>query len=58
MSKELTFAQQQEITKRLEGYRSNPSNSNKWRYDLFAYIEDLMSQDDETYEPQTAKAES
>lgn len=40
----LTFAQQQEITKRLEGYRTNPSNSNKWRYDLFAYIEELMAE--------------
>lgn len=44
---ELTFEQQQEITKRLEGYRSNPSNSNKWRYDLFAYINEQLAQRDQ-----------
>lgn len=40
---ELTFEQQQEITKILELYRRNPSNSNKYRYQLFAYIDDLLS---------------
>jgi hypothetical protein len=40
---ELTFEQQQEITKILELYRTNPSNSNKYRYQLFAYIDDLLS---------------
>lgn len=40
--KELTVDQQEHITQILEGYRSNPSNSNKFRYDLFAYINELL----------------
>lgn len=43
MCKELTFKQQQEITEILEQYRSNPSNSNKYRYHLFAYIDELLA---------------
>jgi hypothetical protein len=42
MSKEMTFEQEQEVTRILEGYRSNPSNSNKFRYELFAYINELL----------------
>lgn len=40
--RELTFEHQKEITRILEGYRSNPSNSNKYRYELFAYIEEHL----------------
>jgi hypothetical protein len=39
---ELTFAQQQELTKILELYRSNPSNSNKYRFQLFAQINEYL----------------
>lgn len=39
---ELTFEQQKEITRILEGYRANPSNSNKFRYELFAYIDSIL----------------
>lgn len=41
----LTFEQQEEISAILENFRKNPSNSNKYRYELFAYIEDLDSND-------------
>lgn len=40
---ELSFDQQQDITQILEAYRSNPSNSNKYRYELFEYINDLLA---------------
>jgi len=39
---ELTFEQQQEITVILEAYRANPSNSNKYRFELFEYVNKLM----------------
>lgn len=41
---ELTFEQQEEISELLEGYKNNPSNSNKFRYNLFAYIDEVMQQ--------------
>lgn len=39
---ELTLGQQQDITDILENYRNNPSNSNKYRFELFAYINDTV----------------
>jgi len=38
----MTFEQQQEVTRILEAYRANPSNSNKYRFELFAYIDELL----------------
>lgn len=37
-SNDLTFEQQQEVSVILENFRNNPSNSNKYRYELFAWI--------------------
>lgn len=39
----LTFAQSQEIDKYLEDYRKNPSNSNKYRIGLHAYVNELLA---------------
>lgn len=50
---ELSFGQQQEITGILEAYRSNPSNSNKYRHDLFAYVDRRIRQ--ETIKAQIAE---
>jgi len=41
---ELTFEQQKELTAILEDYRNNPSNSNKYRYNLFAKIDEYLAQ--------------
>ena len=41
VKKELTFEQQQEISRIIENFKNNPSNSNKFRYELFAYIESI-----------------
>lgn len=43
LSDELSFEQQQDITKILELYRANPSNSNKYRFELFAKINSIIS---------------
>ena len=43
LSDELSFEQQQDITKILELYRSNPSNSNKYRFELFAKINSIVA---------------
>lgn len=40
----MDFEQQQEVTKILEDYRNNPSNSNKYRFELFAYIDKALEQ--------------
>jgi hypothetical protein len=39
----MSFEQQQEITAILESYRTNPSNSNKYRFELFAYIDKILA---------------
>lgn len=44
----MDFEQQQEITKILEQYRNNPSNSNKYRFELFAYIDKALEQAEQT----------
>lgn len=44
MHNEMTFEQQKEVTTILENYRRNPSNSNKFRFELFAYIDALIQQ--------------
>jgi hypothetical protein len=43
-TKELTFEQCQEIDKYLEDYKNNPSNSNKYRIGLHAYINEILSE--------------
>lgn len=40
---ELTFEQCQEVDKYLEDYKNNPSNSNKYRTGLHAYINELIT---------------
>lgn len=40
--RELSFDNQTDITGILEYYRSNPSNSNKYRYELFGYIDRIL----------------
>jgi hypothetical protein len=40
---ELTFEQRQEIDKFLEGFKVNPSNSNKFRIGLHAYINEILA---------------
>lgn len=44
---ELTFCEQQQLTEILELYRSNPSNSNKYPYQLFAEIDVMFAQRDQ-----------
>lgn len=39
---ELTFAECQELDAFLEGYKNNPSNSNKWRIGLHAHVNELI----------------
>jgi hypothetical protein len=39
---ELTLEQRKEVDAYLEGYKNNPSNSNKWRIGLHAYINELI----------------
>jgi hypothetical protein len=46
---ELTFPEQQRLTEILEQYRSNPSNSNKYRYHLFAEIDAIMTERVDTH---------
>jgi hypothetical protein len=43
VGEELTFEQQEELTHILEAYRNNPSNSNKYRYQLFAKIDEYIA---------------
>lgn len=38
----LTFWATEQITAIIQQYRDNPSNSNKYRFELFAYIDDLL----------------
>lgn len=40
---ELTLAERKEIDAYLESYKNNPSNSNKYRIGLRAFIEELIS---------------
>lgn len=42
MSAELTFEEQQHIDFLIEEMRRRPSNANKVRYELFAYIDEII----------------
>ena len=42
-SLELSFEHQQVLTEILEDYSNNPSNSNKYRYQLFAQIDEYLN---------------
>jgi hypothetical protein len=38
----MTYQEQKEVDRILEDFRNNPSNSNKYRYELYAYIDELI----------------
>lgn len=43
----MTYEQQVKVDEILDKFRDNPSNSNKYRHELYAYIDDLLGNENE-----------
>lgn len=43
----MTTEQRREVDRILEDFRKNPSNSNKYRHELYAFIDDLIEEKEE-----------